>query len=154
MACVIMLTRLYRDKFEMRSILTLRACTRGGAAGLSVCRRRRHENRQISSSGHLCVLWAQPIGRCRWGIAFCALWVAGGCLLALSIVHFRFGMPVVYWPRPLFGHNSVLMRPRMLKLGVGGGSSGHKTRRVLLYTALATVATERAGYVLYGALVQ
>ena len=92
MACVIMLTRLYRDKFETRSILTLRTCTRGGAAGLSVCRRRRHENRQISSSGRLCVLWAQPIGRCRWGIAFCALWVAcwryQSCIFGLACLWF------------------------------------------------------------------
>ena len=39
-------------------IITPRACARGKAIGLSVCRcrRRRHENRQISSSRCLCVL--------------------------------------------------------------------------------------------------
>ena len=45
-----------------RQIITPRACTRGKAIGLSVCRycrchcRRRHENCQISRSRHLCVL--------------------------------------------------------------------------------------------------
>ena len=48
---------------------------------------------------------------------------------------------------------SMLMRLRMLKLGVGKGRQAIKQlyRRVL--QCYATVATERAGYVLYRALV-
>ena len=59
-------------------------------------------------------------------------------------------MPVVYRPHPPF---SMLMRLRMLKLSVGKGHQVIKQlcRRVLQY--YATVATERAGYVLYRALV-
>ena len=47
----------------------------------------------------------------------------------------------------------MLMRLRMLKLSVGKGRQTRKQlyRRVLQY--YATVATERAGYVLYRALV-
>ena len=68
----------------------------------------------------------------------------------LQIVYFLFNMPVVYRPHPLF---SMLMRLRMLKLSVGKGRQVIKQlcRRVLQY--YATVATERAGYVLYRALV-
>ena len=47
----------------------------------------------------------------------------------------------------------MLMRLRMLKLSIGKGRQAIKQlyRRVLQY--YATVATERAGYVLYRALV-
>ena len=70
----------------------------------------------------------------------------------LQIVYFLFNIPVVYRPHPFL---SILMRLRMLKLSVGKGRQVIKQlcRRVLQYCASATVATERAGYVLYRALV-
>ena len=78
-----------------------------------------------------------------------ALRIAQKGLLALQIVYFLFSMPVVYRPHPL--HRQVLMRLRMLKLSVGKGRQVIKQLRVLQY--YATVATERAGYVLFRALV-
>ena len=67
------------------------------------------------------------------------------------MVHFLFSMPVIYRPHPLYWH--VLMRLRMLKLCVGKGHEVIKQlcSRVLQY--YSTVVTERAGYVLYRALV-
>ena len=72
-------------------------------------------------------------------------------LLALQIVHFLFSVPVAYRPHPLYWH--VLMQLRMLKLCVGKGRQVIKQlcSRVLQY--YSTVATERAGYVLYRTLV-
>ena len=69
----------------------------------------------------------------------------------LQIVHFLFGMPVVYRPHPTF---SMQMRLRMLKHAVGKGR--HVMKQLHMYASECcntTVATERAGYVLYRALV-
>ena len=60
-------------------------------------------------------------------------------------------MLMVYRPHPLYW--TMLMRLRMLKFSVGKGRQVIKQLRVLQYYASATVATERAGYVLYRTLV-
>ena len=74
-------------------------------------------------------------------------------LLVLQIVHFLFSMRVVYRPHPLFLHNSMLIRLRMLKLRVGKDCHVMKQLCLRVLQYYATVATERAGYVLYRALV-
>ncbi len=92
---------------EWVTLITPHACARGKTIGLSICCRRRrrrrrwHENRQISSSRHLCVLKLQGIGRYQWKTGFCVLRIAEHGSLALQIVHFSFSMPVVYRPHPL-----------------------------------------------------
>ena len=60
-------------------------------------------------------------------------------------------MPVVYRPHPLFQHNSMQMRLRMLKHCVGKGRQVMKQLHVCLIVLQydAIVATESAGYVLY-----
>ena len=63
-------------------------------------------------------------------------------------MHFLFSMPVAYRPHPLYWH--VLMRLRMFKLSLG---KGHQVIKLLCMQYYATVATERAGYVFYRALV-
>ena len=68
----------------------------------------------------------------------------------LQIVHFLFNFPVVYRPHPLF---SMLMQLRMLKLSIGKGRQVIKQLCRRMLQNYGTVATERAGYVLYRALV-
>ena len=77
--------------------ITPRACAMGKAI---VCRCR-HENRQISNSRHVCVLWLPRTGRYRRKTGFCVLRTAEHGSLALQIVHFPFSMPVVYRLHPL-----------------------------------------------------
>ena len=60
-------------------------------------------------------------------------------------------MPVVYRPHPL--HRQVLMRLRMLKRSVGKGRQVIKQLRSRMLQYYATLATERAGYVLFRGLV-
>ena len=69
-------------------------------------------------------------------------------LLVLQIVHFLFCIPVVYRPHPLYWH--VLMQLRMLKVSVG---KGRQIIKQLCIIVLQYYTTERAGYVLYRALV-
>ena len=86
---------------------------------------------------------------------FYALRIAQKSLLALQIheiVHFLFSMPVVYRPHPLYW--PVLMRLRMLKLSVGKGRQVIKQLCNTVLQYYSTGATERAGYVLYRALVR
>ena len=73
-------------------------------------------------------------------------------LVVLQIVYFLFSMPVVYRPRPLFQRNSII-RLHMLKLSVGKGRQVMKQLWLRALQYYATVDTERAGYVLYRALV-
>ena len=69
----------------------------------------------------------------------------------LQIVRFLFSMPVAYRPHPLFNHNSMRMRLRMLKHCVGKGRHVMKPLHVCLIVLqyYTIVATGRAGYVLY-----
>ena len=71
--------------------------------------------------------------------------------MALQIVYFLLSMPVVYRPHP--PHGQVLMRLRMLKFNVGKGREIIKQLRSRVLQYYFTVATERAGYVLFRALV-
>ena len=97
------------------------------------CCRRRHENRQISRSRHLCVLFAQPISRYRWKTGLYALRIAQKGLLVLQIVHF---CSVCLWFIDHTHSFSMLMWLRMLKLNVGTGRQIIKLLHSVQYYAV------------------
>ena len=66
------------------------------------------------------------------------------------LCHTYSAFSMVYQPHPLYWH--VLMRLRMLKLGVGKGRQVKTQLCSIVLQYYATVATERSGYVLYRAL--
>ena len=99
----------------------------------------------------VCYKHNQLVYRYRWKTGLYALRIAQKGLLVLQIVYFLFSMPGVYRPHPL--PRQVLIRLRMLKLNVG---KGHQVIKQLWSSVLqyyATVATKRAGYVFFRALV-
>ena len=91
-------------------------------------------------------------GTYRWKTGLYVLRIAQKGLLVLQVMQFLFSMPVVYRPHPLYWHGMLMQLHAQAQCWKG--LSSHKTalpQRVLEY--YATVATERAGYVLYRALV-